>query len=84
MIVFFMNNAMIFIMILYLLKKMFLALTQKKMITNVTETFNFISSTSVNSVISIGNINLLHFEINENKIICTLLGFLPDESVILK
>lgn len=56
----------------------------EKVINDVTETFNFVSTTEIDDVVVVGNISLLDFEINGNEIICTLSGFLSDESITLE
>lgn len=56
----------------------------ERVIRDVVETFNFSSTTEIDEVVAVGDIDLLHFEIKGDRISCTLSDFAADESITLK
>lgn len=56
----------------------------EKTIKGAAETFHFTSKNKIDSVSSIGKIELSSFEVNEDEIVCSLSHFVQDESINLQ
>lgn len=60
------------------------AMIQKKKFNGDTELFHFTSSVKIDNILSLGNIELLSYEIKEEKIICKLSKFIQNDNISLQ